>query len=482
MRQLLFERRTTRRIPARHTAAILKQDPRRKGDGQPVVDLSLHGLCLESDRALPAGQGLIVEVRHPHLKSPPPLPVRVVWSGVSPGTTRARVGMEFTLVSVAQRSALRRFLAAEAGSCVLEGASLIGFLMPVAEGVWTLFDPDATKVAMINREDERRHQVCLRGSDPRGAPRYMQTETFQQAVSLIYQLGSAPRFEPPLDGSGAVTRAPAAAPPPPPPTSPPPPPPQAKPQPAPQPPPPPAFPKAKPKPAPEAPPPPAPWDAYPKTRQGDARPTLRPRALTDPARPAAVAGHCIRDAENNIMGYAALTGDQVWSLYDPEMEQIGVLSKAGGSYTVFWLGGSAAETSFISVKAQTFPAALGMAFEMDSLPGLSPAVITPAARTSEAPQAKPIEAPGSRVLFRRRLVGYECESAIENTWATFNKEMEQTAIVARDMSPPQRYRVCWMGSSAEESMEYMVHESLLGAVASAFHLPSAPLLDPPLEE
>ena len=66
-----------------------------------------------------------------------------------------------------------------------------------------------------------------------------------------------------------------------------------------------------------------------------------------------VAGHCIRDAEMNILGYAAVTGDQVWSLYDPDMEQVGVLSRAAGSYTVFWLGGRAESSSMLSVEAET---------------------------------------------------------------------------------------------------------------------------------
>jgi hypothetical protein len=57
--------------------------------------------------------------------------------------------------------------------------------------------------------------------------------------------------------------------------------------------------------------------------------------------------------------------------------------------------------------------------------------------------------------------------------------MEQIALLTRDSFPPYRFRAVFMGSSVEESMEYFVHESFVGAVAGAFSLPGEPLIDPP---
>ena len=229
----------------------------------------------------------------------------------------------------------------------------------------------------------------------------------------------------------------------------------------------PAPPKPQPKPKPK--PKPAHSLPNPLERQREAE------AKSQPLR-----GHCVRDNQRKIVGYAALTGDSVWSLYDERIEQIGVLQQSAGGYTVFWLGDTP-ESSIVAVDAETFPAALSVAFEIDSLPELSHTVITPGERSVEVPEVSRRSGPGSRVLFRKRVLGYVAEGAMDNAWAVLSKEGEQLGLLARDTFPPYKFRLCRMGATADESMEFDVHDSLLDAVARAFELPGPPLLDPPLD-
>ncbi|MGE0707743.1 MAG: PilZ domain-containing protein [Planctomycetota bacterium] len=495
-----FDRRTTRRVAAPRTAIVLRAGAR----PVPLGDLSLQGVGLTSTEVYAEGQSLELQLVHPRLGA---LSLRALvrWCAVVAGSERPRLGLEFSSVDPAQRNHLRRLLAAESGSCVLAQDAVQGFLLTVSPGaLWSLFDERATQVATVQRDEQARYLVAARGTDPCGPPRYAQASSLGEVAAEVFALRAAPRFDPVPEGeapspSGAHARPPSTASHPRPAST------EAQRRaeraPAPPPAPPPArttnaasapsaerrapapsdAPPAAPQPAPRAPRPAEPRPAPP--RSPAARPAAQapaPAASPPPVQP--LRGHCVRDGARRVMGYAALTGEGVWSLYDDEVEQIGVLQQSTAGYTVYWLGDTP-ESSIVAVDAETFPAALAVAFEIDTLPELSHAVISPGQRSAEVPgkAASPRRGPGSRVLFRKRVLGYVCESALDQAWSVLDKQQEQIALLARDPFPPYAFRVCLMGASADESMEYIVHESLLGALASAFELPGPPLLDPPLE-
>jgi hypothetical protein len=450
---VIFERRTTRRVAATVTRARLNA-----GIDVVVVDLSLEGVAIESELALAAGQEATLELRHPTLSESVSVEVRAVWCRLMPGKKRPTVGMLFKTVSVAQRNLLRRFVAAEAGSCVVVGDEAIGFLVNTAEGMWSVFGASASKIAYINREGPGRYKVCTGvGQDPRLAPRYHQAPTLLRAVSAAC-MRTSPRLEPPV-------RSEDGAPPPPPAAG------RAAPAKAVK-----REPKPEPKPEREL----QPWEAWAATRKDAAKSSHHHEEEAE-TQGATLYGSCVK-SKGAVLGYVALTGADVWSLYDADMNQTGVLSKTKSGYMVYWLGATA-ESSMAFVSADTFPGAIAVAFEIDELPGLASAPITAQSQTKTAPNpsARNAWGGGSRVVFRRRLMGYVVESAIDDTWAVFNKSMEQIAILARDSFPPHKFRAVFMGSSVEESMEYFIHETFVGAVAGTLSLPGVPLIDPPLE-
>lgn len=484
MSQPTFDRRTTRRIPGARAVVVLREGAR----PCPLHDLSLQGLAVSANQAAAEGEALELELVHPRLGALR-LEAVVRWCKLVGEGKRPRVGLELTRVGPRERSFLRRLMAAEAGSCVLADNEVLAFLLTVSQGsLWSLLDERATRLATIQRDEQGRLLVAARGSDPCGPPRHAQATSLEGAISELLGLRAAPRFEPgvplqPPPPSDAFARGgltPPAPPPPPPAAEAP----AAKPEPQPEPQP---EPKPEPKPEPESPREAAPTPQprarpkpkpKPKPRHSLPNPLERQRAAEVKSQP--LRGHCVRDSQRRIVGYAALTGDSVWSLYDEAIEQIGVLQQAGGRYTVYWLGDTP-ESSTVAVDAESFPAALSVAFEIDSLPELSHTVITPGERSIEVPEVTSRSGPGSRVLFRKRVLGYVAEGAMENAWAILNKEAEQIALLARDTFPPYSFRLCHLGATADESMEFDIHVSLLDAVAGAFDLPGPPLLDPPLD-
>ena len=66
---------------------------------------------------------------------------------------------------------------------------------------------------------------------------------------------------------------------------------------------------------------------------------------------------------------------------------------------------------------------------MPSSYGVTSSPISPKSRSEEAPETRQRASWGSRVVFRKRLVGYVCESAMDGTWALLSKAMEQIALL-----------------------------------------------------
>ncbi len=456
-----FERRTTPRVIARACTFAVEgaREP------YPVRDLSLEGVGLVTPQPLASGQRLAGRLLHPRLPALA-IEVEVAWCRMVPGAGAPSGGGAFVTVSIAQRRALRRLLAAEAGTCLLapglpEDAPPAGYLLPAGAGAWLVLDAQATKLAYLDR-GEGRFRVCQRGAQFGEPPITRLCADAGSALATALGLAAPPRLDPPPGGEGALAAAPASPPPP-------------APRPAP-----PAPPAVRAGAAAPPPPPPVAADAT-GVAPGRAAPGPAARvpvapAPAEPPGPAPLAGHCVRDG-GRIAGYVARTGEDVWSLYDDAMEQVGVLSRAAGTFTVFWLG-ETPESSVAFVQAHTFPEAVAIAFDLDGLPGLSSATITPASRSAVAPTEQTRDGPGSRVVFNKRLVGYACPSAIDGSFMLIDKEHQQVALLSRDGDV---FRVCKLGASIEESMEFLAHPDLHQAIAEAYELPGAPHVDPPLE-
>lgn len=452
--RIVFERRATPRVAARAAALHVEGG----AAPLPVRDVSLEGVGFEAPRALAVGERLAARLLHPRLPELR-LEVEVAWCRMPPGGARPLAGCAFATVSVAQRAALRLLLAAEAGACLLAGEGPPrGFLVPSGPDAWLVLDERAARLAYVARE-EQRWRLCQRGARFGDPPINRLCADLGDALGAALGLPAPPRLEPapgatpPSRSTGAPPASGRhAAPPPPPP-----------PAPAPA-----AAPRA---PAPPSAPPPRPQTPAPAARS--AAPAPKPAA---PPGPAPIAGHAVRD-DGRIAGYAARTGDDVWSLYDPGMEQIGVLSRTGASFTVFWLG-EGPESSVAFVEATTFPEALAIAFDLENLPGLTHATITPTSRSEAAPKDRVREGPGNRVVFGKRIVGYACASAIDRSCMLVDKDQQQVALLSRD---GDLYRIVTLGSSVDSSMEFFASPVLEEAVAHAFGLPGSPRIDPPLE-
>jgi len=426
-----FERRTTKRVQTRAATVALR---RRAGAEPRLVDLSTVGLGLEAAGSFGPDEELEVELRHPSLPALA-LEAVVVWRRAAFEPARTRVGLELARVSRAERVALRRLLAAESGSAAFDGERLVGFVLGAAEGLWNLFDGRAVRAALVAREAGR-FVVTRPGPGPGPAPERLELADLGAAIATAFGTATAPRLAPPIPG---VEPEAAAAPP------------------APPPPPPPPAPAPTPAPAPG-----------PATR----------RAKREPSAPAPMPlrGSKVLDGAR-VCGWVALTGEGVWSVYDDAMRQVGVLHKEGERYSVYWLGERGLADSLESIPSESFPDALAALFDLPRPPRLVSAVFTPDSRAKEAPRRKRGGFGEHRVVFRRRVVGYVGESPMPATWPVLDEEGAQVAIVTR---ADDRFRVCWLGATAEESLDFLDHPDFAGAVGLAFELPSEPLIDPPI--
>jgi hypothetical protein len=443
----IFEQRTARRIPTQRIQARIRGGDRA---GHRVLNLCNHGLCMELDVASQVDQVLELKLKHPHLPS-----VRIAavvrWCANGPGG-KPVAGLEFAKISAENRRAIRCLLAAEAGSCVLPkgGGAPVGFVAPSGH-MWSFYDQNATRVAVLAGESPQ-YKLTIGREGPCGAIKELPVGSFMDAIRAAYDIWEfvvdpprAPEGEP-LPPAPAVRSSGRLAPPP---------------------------------------PPPPPVPSVPAT-SAPASPS-RPRPAAPPApsaakseageKPAKMSGSAVMRADQ-VLGYVARTREGEWALFDPGKAQIGMLTQRGRTFTVFWLGESV-DDSFESLEATNFAMAVAKAFELEGFPRLVSAVIEPSSMiTRPAPEeAKKKDAPGSRVLHKRRLSGYVCEADMPNVWLVLTRDQEHVAIVNLRSG---QFQVCLMGQSPDESMEYENYETLADATAFALHLPGRPMIDPPI--
>lgn len=480
-----FDRRATKRVPTRAVRVVLK------GAAAPgphvATDISLEGVGILGPKDLAPGHPLEIELDHKHV-GVLSTSAQVAWCRDVNGARRC--GLALLSLSVPQRTYLRRIMAAEVGSCVLEDGRVRGFAVSTAAGVWAVFDAGALKVAVVNQEATS-FAVTHR---PRGAAyealERKEAPTFVAAVGAVLGTQGALTFDPPIGprstpvagasaasggrpgasgppqtgkrvktasdstedafGSRLFSAGAAVTPAPPPPPAPP-----APPAPPP--------PRTAPAPAPAA---------SPTARLG------KPAAAEPPAAegPATIQGSAVVDGGETI-GFVALTGKRTWSVYDPDQQQIAVLSNEAAKFTIFWLG-ARPEDSLEFLEADSYPAALAAAFDLDHPPQLRSALISPQQRAETAP-VRPSQriASGVRVIFRHRTAGYLRPSTAEGSWTALGKRKEQVAMIA---PAGGLWRVCMLGASPEDSLDFDEVDDFLDAVRSAYKLPEAPTLDPPI--
>ncbi|HBP23651.1 MAG TPA: hypothetical protein DEA08_38475 [Planctomycetes bacterium] len=155
------------RLPTSATLAALPE----LGGGVTLRNLSTMGACLEleSPGQVPGrGDQLKVELAHPQLPSSIQLHGEVMWT--EPKGRRTTLGVRFNEESDADRS-LRPFLTAEAGSCLFQEQTLVGFVVPHGKSrrTWSVFDAAGKRrvVAAVDAEGFAVHAKSVsKGSLP----------------------------------------------------------------------------------------------------------------------------------------------------------------------------------------------------------------------------------------------------------------------------------------------------------------------------
>ena len=90
----------------------------------------------------------------------------------------------------------------------------------------------------------------------------------------------------------------------------------------------------------------------------------------------------------------------------------------------------------------------------------------------------PVGRPHHCIFDGDTLVGYVAPTTgAMGFWSVYNTMRERVALVAPD---GKRYKIMFIGSNPDDSLDYMVAKSLKGAFALTFDLESLPRLDPPL--
>lgn len=453
------------------TAGLPSQEARE------VLDVSPSGAGLKVAIPLATDQELTVELAHPILETAVQLQARAAWCRMTPGDPLPHAGIEFVSTNERQRLALRLIQAAEVSCRVVDDGRTVGFIMTPTEGAWALYDASTLKVATLRRSGAG-FEVTFLGLPEEGAQPF-EVASLPEAVALAIGLEGAPLIVPPEGGSWAPVSLDA--------------PPRAAPR--------------RPAPAPAAP---------AATVAGGA-------SAPAPVAGAQAAYHSVLAGGYHV-GFVAVTSvDDAWSLYDDGWREVAVITPSRGRYKVIPVGADPND-SLVHAMARTFLGAVRIGFGLHVDPEVDPPVGPEASETSTADltasrsgdEDEPIGSeepaadsdadiglgessiaaepeppraeggPGSashkrqhhKVIGSEGLVGYVAPTlGVEGVWSAYSLEREKVAMIAPDGS---RYRVVFMGTEADESLEYMVARNLKGAVAISFELDEIPKIEPPL--
>ncbi len=144
----------SKRSPRLRTSKTLVAIPGiAEGGTASLLNLSTTGACVELEDYVEKGQSLDLKFAHPSLGVVPSLSGEVMWIGMS-DQEKLQAGLRFADPSLAS-DAVRPFMTAEAGSCVLEEGTLVGFLVPhgKAQKTFSVFDASGTRLAVATRDE-----------------------------------------------------------------------------------------------------------------------------------------------------------------------------------------------------------------------------------------------------------------------------------------------------------------------------------------
>ncbi len=439
-------------------------------EARAVLDVSPTGAGVKVATPFATDQELAAELYHPILDRAVQLQARVAWCRMVQGDPLPHAGLEFVTTSEQQRLALRLIQAAEVSCRVLDGARTMGFIMNPTEGVWALYDASTTKVATLRRSGAQ-FEVTFLGQRPEDSVHSVDVASLPEAVALALGLERAPLIIPPEGGS---------------------------------------------------------WSAVPL----DDPPRAQPRgvAAAEPAAPAASPEAGVEAAPSQAayhtvlaggyhVGYVAVTSvEDAWSLFDEAQREVAVITPAAnGKYRVVPVGADPND-SLAYAMAKTFLGAVRVGFGLSVDPEVDPPVGPEAAEVSAedlsasqsdidlsastlmpdvvasevaddeeaSAAAAPAAAAGGgrdreryRVLGSDGLVGFIAPTlGLDGVWSAYAPTREKVAMIAPEGG---RFRVVFMGTDPDDSLEYMVARTLKGAIALTFELDGIPTFDPPFE-
>ncbi len=434
-----------------------------------VHDVSLKGIGLQVPYALAAGQELVAVVAHPILEEPLSLRITVAWCRLKPGDSRPHAGLEILTSTDTDRMCLRRIQAAEVSCRVLDGEQVVGFVMTQSEGHWALYDPSTVKIALLQQKGSQ-FQVSFIGTTPDESVFELDAASLPDALAAAFELKAPPFIVPPEGGHWSPIRG----------TT------YTKPRPrAPRP----ALPKAPGVPTRDA--PIAPSERPPSKNKHDTS-TFEAVRQASPK-----AFHTVKAGGYHI-GYIAVTSiDDVWSLYDESWSEVAIMSPEQGRFKLAFIGEDPSD-SLDFLMSKTFLGGVQLAFSLKMEPEIDPP-LSAAFDPSDSASGDAIE-PHAAVLVEDSdeeaplaqgtphhcimdddlgLVGYLArDPRLNDLWSIYVSTRDKVATIVKDGA---RWKIIFIGGSANDSLEYMVAKNFLGALALTFDLETLPTLDPPLD-
>jgi hypothetical protein len=395
-------------------------------DAFEVGDISSQGLAVTIPMALATEQEVWVELNHPILQDPLQLPARVLWCRVSAQDPLPRAALEFAQLQPVHRMGLRMVQAAEVGCRIVNGERTVGFVVVNGRGQWSLYDDHTVKVANLSKKG-RAFEINFYGERPEDSTLTLDANTLPEAVQTALDLSGPPLILPAETGQ---------------------------------------------------------WFPLPLELPA-ATPTAEAPSAS-PARSPARAYHSVLCGGVHV-GFLAITSiEDTWSLYDGQWNELATINPAQTSFKVTIISGRRGpEDSMEYFMARDFLGAIGLAFQLSDPIELDPPLSeVPESGTwdmvpeedEEAPL--PADRPHHCVIDEGSLIGYAAKSpGMRGSWSLYNSMREKLAQVVPD---GPRLKVVFIGGNPDDSLEYIMARTLLGAIALAFELDVEPGIDPPL--